>query len=145
MTEKMNKLSKTIILVVEGISSDEYILNDSSFPVLKNNFPIKVEVLMPKAYDGNLLEELTNVPLCPSQQKKLINEYKTVDAALQNNLHIRYKVLRAMFPIQPVKEADVEVKLPETDRFSRTELLLSAWQLVEDNYPLPMKGPLKEK
>lgn len=103
----------------------------------------KLEVLMPEAYDSNLVEELSTVPLCPSQQRRLFDEYKTVDNTLKNNLHIRYKVLRALFPIsadnQKIKE------LPTSDKFPRTELLLSAWQMLEENYPVPMKEPLKEK
>lgn len=144
MTEKMNRLSKTIVFVIEGISSSDYLLNESSYPILKNNFPLKVQVLMPNAYEGNLLEELTHVPLCPSTQKKLIEEYKTIDSTLKNNLHIRYQVLKALFPIEPLRYNE-KVKLPETDRFPRTDLMLNAWQLIEDNFPVPMKGPLKSK
>lgn len=36
------------------------------------------------------------------------------------------------------------LKLPPTDKFPRTQLLLSGWQQVDENYPLPIKG-LEEK
>lgn len=35
--------------------------------------------------------------------------------------------------------------LPPTDKFSRTQLLLSLQQMVEENYPVPLKGELAKK
>lgn len=35
--------------------------------------------------------------------------------------------------------------LPPTDKFCRTKLLLSLWQMVEENYPVPLKGTLAER
>lgn len=100
---------------------------------------------MPKAYGGNLVEELSNVPLCPSQQKKIFQEHPNLDSLLENNVHLRYRVLRALFPIVRKTLEDVDVKLPESDRFPRTELLLSAWQMLEENFPIPVKEKLKDK
>lgn len=35
--------------------------------------------------------------------------------------------------------------LPSTDKFSRTQLLLSLQQMVIENYPVPLKGELSKK
>lgn len=35
--------------------------------------------------------------------------------------------------------------LPPSDKFPRTALLLSAWQMVEENYPIPLNAALKAK
>ncbi|KAK6645582.1 hypothetical protein RUM43_001859 [Polyplax serrata] len=141
--EKANRLSKCVILVVDGFSCLDLNVNETSLSLLKNESFTKVEILMPAAYDGNLIEELSTVPLCPSQQRKLFEEYKTVDNVLRSNLHIRYKILRALFPVTVPAQRSEE--LPKSDKFSRTDLLLSAWQMLEENYPVPMKEPLKEK
>lgn len=36
-------------------------------------------------------------------------------------------------------------ELPPTDKFPRTQLLLSLCQMVEENYPVPLKGELAKK
>lgn len=35
--------------------------------------------------------------------------------------------------------------LPSTDKFSRTQLLLSLQQMIAENYPVPLKGELAKK
>jgi len=35
-----------------------------------------------------------------------------------------------------------EAKLPSTDKFSRTKLLLSLEQMMQENYPIPQKRML---
>ena len=62
------------------------------------------------------------------------------------------KLLKGIFPMRPTTTNDERLlkkdqlnDLPSTDKFSRTRLLLSPWQLVEENYPLPLKGVLANK
>lgn len=100
---------------------------------------------MPNAYGGNLVEELSSVPLCPVQQRNLLEKYQNIDNVLANNLHLRYRVIRALFPIARRESNSLVMNLPEGDKFPRTELLLSAWQLLEENYPIPFAGPLQNK
>ena len=59
------------------------------------------------------------------------------------------KLLKAVFPMHPPVGAggkalskEMMSQLPPGDQFSRTQLLLSPWQLVEEQYPLPLKGGL---
>ena len=141
--EKVNRLTKCIVLIVEGFSCQDLNGNDTTLSILKNNSFIKLEILMPAAYNSNLVEELSTVPFCPSQQRKLFDEYKTIDNTLKNNLHIRYKVLRALFPVSIQNKRSEE--LPKSDKFPRTELLLSAWQMLEENYPVPLKEPSRNR
>lgn len=52
------------------------------------------------------------------------------------------KVLRSAFSISSVPKTQSEaveqkISVPTGDKFPRTELLLSAWQLIEEGYPLP--------
>lgn len=80
----------------------------------------------------------------------LVSEFGSLEAALQSTGDL-VKLLKTVFPMQP---APAQVKknpseeyqdLPASDKFPRTQLLLSPWQLVEENYPLPLRGELAKK
>jgi len=71
--------------------------------------------------------------------------------ALQTNGDV-IKLLRSAFPVRLTNndinssiKNDFNENLPPTDKFCRTKLLLSLWQMVEENYPVPLKGTLAEK
>lgn len=75
--------------------------------------------------------------------------YGSVETALQTNGNV-IKLLRSVFPMHStnndVKNAlEHNINLPSTDKFCRTKLLLSLSQMVEENYPVPLKGTLAEK
>lgn len=53
-----------------------------------------------------------------------------------------FKVMRAIFPVIESSQTSCHIPRPVSDHFSRTHLLLSATQLIEENYPLPLKGEL---
>jgi RNA exonuclease 1 len=56
-----------------------------------------------------------------------------------------FKVMRAIFPISGSSWASNKAPRPVSDHFSRTQLLLSASQLIEENYPVPLKGKLRAR
>jgi RNA exonuclease 1 len=56
-----------------------------------------------------------------------------------------FKVMRAIFPVSESSWTSNEAPRPVCDHFSRTHLLLSASQLIEENYPLPLKGKLRAR
>jgi RNA exonuclease 1 len=56
-----------------------------------------------------------------------------------------FKVMRAIFPVSQSTWMSNEAPQPVSDHFSRTHLLLSASQLIEENYPLPLKGKLRAR
>jgi len=47
--------------------------------------------------------------------------------------------------INHLESNDLEKKLPSMDKFSRTKLLLSLEQMVQENYPVPLKGMLARR
>jgi len=47
--------------------------------------------------------------------------------------------------INHLENNDLEKKLPSMDKFSRTKLLLSLEQMVQENYPVPLKGMLARR
>lgn len=112
----------------------------------QSKFDVGVEFVSPYAYGTDLLSEINNVPLCLSKQRMLINQYGSMEnAAKYAPVDIKYKSLEAMFPIVCDDKKDPFAKLPDGDKFPRTSLLLSAWQMIEENYPVPLEGSLKKK
>lgn len=78
-------------------------------------------------------------------------EYGSLNAAMLSTGDL-VKLLKGVFPMRPAVTADGRAltkeemsDLPSTDKFSRTQLLLSPWQLIEENYPLPLKGVLANR
>ncbi|KAJ8894875.1 hypothetical protein PR048_000182 [Dryococelus australis] len=69
-------------------------------------------------------------------------------AVAEKELWYGFPEVRAMFPVAEAQEQlkeDEEVvcgPLPHTDMFPRTKLLLSAVQMLEENYPLPLPGEM---
>lgn len=81
---------------------------------------------------------------------EIITEFGSLELALKNTGDM-VKLLKVVFPIRYKKTKEdsdgkkAEVELPPTDKFPRTHLLLSPLQLVEENYPLPLKGALSAR
>ncbi|XP_072754705.1 uncharacterized protein Rexo5 [Anoplolepis gracilipes] len=145
--EKYNKVSHTVVFVVEGLSSYHFMAYESMFPHIVNNLKYRLEVITPAVYGASITEELATVPLTGTHSDKLIRRYGSVETALQTNGNV-IKLLKSVFPMSSrnidVKN-DCDINLPSTDKFCRTKLLLSLSQMVEENYPVPLKGTLAEK
>jgi RNA exonuclease 1 len=57
-----------------------------------------------------------------------------------------FKVMRAIFPVvESSWISSHRIPRPISDKYSRTQLLLSASQLIKENYPLPLKGELRTR
>ncbi|XP_075226129.1 RNA exonuclease 5 isoform X2 [Lycorma delicatula] len=141
--EKLTKLTHTVVFVVEGATVYDYVSSESNYAFLGNIYH-RVEVVSPMNYDGNLVEELATVPLSRTQKDKLEKKYGSLrQAELSSGLVFR--ILRSIFPIELPPCSNGYKSLPPTDKFPRTELLLSAWQMIEEGYPIPVKGELKDR
>ncbi|XP_011160098.1 RNA exonuclease 5 isoform X2 [Solenopsis invicta] len=149
--EKYNKISHTVVFVLEGLSSYHFMAYEDMFPHIVQNFKHRLEVITPTVYGASITEELAAVPLTGTQSDKLIKRYGSLETALQANGNV-IKLLRSVFPMHltnsnvnfSMTNNSVE-NLPQTDKFCRTKLLLSLWQMVEENYPVPLKGTLAKK
>lgn len=147
--EKYNRVTHTVVLVVEGLSLYHFMAYESMFPHITSKLEHRVEVVTPTAYGGSVIEDLAAVPITGIQSDKLLKQYGSLEAALQNNSDV-IKLLRTVFPMHrdPSTYAEkfkTEYGLPKTDKFPRTLLLLSLCQMVEENYPVPLKGELAKK
>lgn len=87
----MTRISKLLVFVVEGVSSYSYSCVESQCPNLSENDAC-VDILMPSAYDGNLVEEMSHIPISPGQRRQLLETHGSVDWVLKNYKHLKYKV-----------------------------------------------------
>ncbi|XP_066139000.1 RNA exonuclease 5 [Euwallacea fornicatus] len=145
--EKYTNLSSVLLLILENVSLYHYEMFEHHFPFTKSNFDHKIEIISPFAYNNDFVKELSMVPVSATQMRKLVNEYGTLEDAAKHCSEV-FDTVNHFFPINEVEEADNNLNdgsLPQTDKYSRTQLLLSGWQMVEENFPLPIKGLVERK
>lgn len=135
--EKITKVSHTVLVYVTGLSSYEFSSLQSRFKNSEKIFPVKMEVILP-ASDN--LEKFLHIPLVDLQKQSLIKEHGSLEMALK----IHTEPLQEIRPIYPVSAGEEEENqnLPTGDVFSRTKLLLSALQMTDEGYPVPVTGDL---
>ncbi|XP_012284439.1 RNA exonuclease 5 [Orussus abietinus] len=147
--EKFNKVTHTVVLVIEGLSLYHFLAYESMFSNITAKLDFRLELVTPAAYGGSIVEELSAVPLTGTQSRRLIAQFGSLESALQSTGDL-VKLLKVVFPMHSTAMNDKEkarekMQLPPNDKFPRTQLLLSPWQLVEENYPLPLKGELAKR
>jgi len=133
---KWNRLSNMIILVMEGVGIDDFKKMEKSRGWMEKHLPDMVEVVSPSSYHSSVVEELSMLPLSVRHKEKLIKEFGSLESALEKDE--AFKAFRSIFPVkfEPTKTKTSSLRL---------SLLLSATQMVTDNYPLPLSGSLGEK
>ncbi|XP_044269439.1 RNA exonuclease 5 [Tribolium madens] len=144
--EKFNRLATTCVLVVENMTLYHYMAHGNMFPFVSSTFEHKLEILAPNSSNSDVVRELSMVPLTGTQVKKFCTQYGTLEEAVHKSSEV-FDTVRSLFPIEKDKEGKNQLypDLPPTDRFPRTQLLLSGWQMVEENFPLPIKGLMENK
>lgn len=143
--DKFNRIASTNVLIVENVTLYHYLNHESAFPFLSSSFEHKLEILTPNSYNSDIVRDLSMVPLTGTQMKKFMNEYGTLEAAVLKSCEV-FDIVKNLFQItakDPILSPSAS--LPSTDCFPRTQLLLSGWQMVEENYPLPIKGLMERK
>uniref|UniRef100_A0A336K4Q2 CSON000212 protein n=1 Tax=Culicoides sonorensis TaxID=179676 RepID=A0A336K4Q2_CULSO len=149
--EKVNKLTQTVVFLIDGLTSYDFSSHESLFVKSKDIFETKLELMLPEGDEKKIVEHLACVPLTESYKERLLRQYGTLEAAMGANIDHKL-VFKSVFP---VKESDSitelsdsienETDLPEGDKFSRTQLLLSPLQLIDEDYPVPLKGELANR
>lgn len=61
--EKYSKITRTYVLIIEGVSVNDYLEHRQSFPFIDSKFPYKFEVLNPVSYGHGIVEEISNIAL----------------------------------------------------------------------------------
>ncbi|XP_076750664.1 RNA exonuclease 5 isoform X2 [Xylocopa sonorina] len=147
--EKYNRVSHTIVFVVEGLSLYHFMAYESMFSHIISRLEHRVEVVTPTAYGGSVVEDLAAVPITGIQCDRLLKQYGSLETAMKSTGDV-VKLLRTVFPMHEDPSTNIEnfkkwSELPTTDKFPRTKLLLSLCQMVEENYPVPLKGVLAKR
>lgn len=149
--KKINKVSHTIVVLVDGLSLYHFSSNESHLKSIENIFEHKLEVVMPgKKTTNEMVKEMMMVPLTNIFRNDLIEKYGSLEAAIDS---IKNPVLmvNSIFPVSDNDssdnndESDIHTVKTETEIFSRTQLLLSALQLIDEGYPLPLRGELANR
>ncbi|CAH1398131.1 unnamed protein product [Nezara viridula] len=157
--KKYQKLERRIFLIIEGAGLKDYLENVADLKTL-SQFEKQLEVLSPLQYGGDLISELALVSLTNSQRQKLASEYGSLKEAYSSG--DIFKTFRTIFPItdrsdkvaednqnKDIRLANSESPMLEKvrpkDKFSRKSLLLSPWEMIEENYPMPLNGELGKR
>lgn len=145
--EKVVKLSNTTVLLLDGISSYHFSTYQSQFETIDNVFEHKLEVIMPgsKACTG-MINEMMMAPMAQMQRDELVAEHGSLEAAI-NAITNPVFMVNSIFPVTD-SERDGEPtsnQIKDDEVFPRTQLLLSALQMVDEGYPLPLRGELANR
>ncbi|XP_064544707.1 uncharacterized protein Rexo5 [Drosophila montana] len=141
--DKFQSLSHSVVLILDGLSLYHYISNESRFEATNKIFDTKLEVVLPPQDEGRIIDAIAQIPLTNVQAQKLINEHGSLESAVELNKDPTLFV-KAIFPIEkqsPSALTGTTILHPD-DKFPRTKLLLSALQLVDEGYPIPLQGEL---
>ncbi|KAJ8981071.1 hypothetical protein NQ317_007208 [Molorchus minor] len=146
--EKYTHLVNVNLLIVENISLYHFTNHESCFPFLSSNFEFKLEMITPISYKSDIIKDLSMVPLTGSQMKRFQSTYGSLDSAVTKS-HEVFNTLKNFFPIEDPEMDPLPISTPTNlhanDKFARTQLMLSGWQMVEENFPLPIKGLMERK
>eukprot|EP00092_Neocalanus_flemingeri_P015543 GFUD01016825.1.p1 GENE.GFUD01016825.1~~GFUD01016825.1.p1 ORF type:complete len:643 (+),score=200.69 GFUD01016825.1:177-2105(+) len=135
---KWNRLSNMVVLVLDGVGLDDYNSHSDTLSWFPKHVPNLVEVVSPYSYHTTVAEELALLPLTVNHKKKLIDQFGSLESALEKDE--AFKAFRSIFPVKPVDKA----KMTSPDNL-KLKLLLSATQMVTENYPLPLSGTLADR
>lgn len=142
--DKFNKLEHTNVLIVENVSLYHFQSYENLFTYLHSNFPHKLELITPEVYHSDIVQELVTVPLTGQQTRNAISQYGSLDDAVLHGPNV-FDRINGAFPVRQNSKPSVSSNLPRSDKFPRTDLLLSGWQMIEENFPMPIKGLMKAK
>lgn len=146
--EKVNKLSHTVVLILDGLSLYNFSSLESKFETISKIFEHKLEIIMPDGQIGDkLIDEIMMAPITNIRQKDLIQEYGSLENAIELTKN-PVLMVNSIFPVGGRSDDDIDtIHVIENQKevFPRTKLLLSALQMVEEGYPLPLRGELANR
>ncbi|CAB0034135.1 unnamed protein product [Trichogramma brassicae] len=158
--ETTSNILHTNVLIIEGLSCEDYLINKSALNHLTSKLEHELEITTSGANQQSMVETLAAVPLLGIQKNYLIKEYESLEYET-GSLEDMMKLMRTIFPIRLAKDLGPDNQenenasnehtstnslniqdLPQSDKFSRTKLIMSPSKLIENSYPLPVPGSL---
>jgi len=137
--QKWNRLTNILCLVLDGVGLDDFTSSPPSW--MTNHLPHRLEVVSPASYQASTAQELAVLPLSARAKEDMIKKFGSLESALEKNE--AFKAFRSIYPVKPKEEKEGE--MAEKSDSIKLRLLLSATQMVEENYPIPLKGELEDK
>lgn len=138
--EKSNNIVHSVVLVLEGLSLYHYQCYESSFAQTSSIFSNKLDVVLPTDSQG-LLSALSSLPVTSEQRQELNDKFGSVEAVKDDV----QPMFNSVFPIASNEHTSVDKPVVGQEIFPRTKLLLSALQLVDEAYPVPLQGELANR
>ena len=158
-------------MVVEGLDVRQFSAWKNKYEKFSKDvgsiFSSQLEFISPSVYEGTVAEDLSILPLSANQKEKLKAKYGSIELALNHNGGEKcwkkgdyFKVLRSVFPmaeLEEVKRRQQKIKESKNNKLIKDEtstcsnlslklrLLLSVSQMIDESYPIPMKGVMSEK
>lgn len=146
--EKASKVSHTVVVVLDGLSLHHYSSYETIFEKSSKIFENKLELVMPgDDTKEKMLHEIITVPLTNARKSELLEKYGSLEAALNaTNDHVL--MMNSIFPVSndaAESSSPATIIDPDVEIFPRTQLLMSALQMVDEGYPLPLRGELANR
>jgi len=148
--DKWNRLVHVLCLVVEGLSVKDVANNRHEEEVarIERVFPdCKLEFVSPASYGSTATIDFSVLPVGARFRKSMVHNFGSILEALQQGAAIKRQ--RALFPVRKVREreakAKAEEKAEEDEKVLKLRLMMGPRQMVAENYPLPLPGPMAER
>jgi len=138
--QKWNRLTNIICLVLDGVGLDDF--TSSPPPWMVKHLPNSLEVVSPSSYQASTAAELALLPLSGKIKENIIKKFGSLESALER--HEVFKAFRSIYPVK-VQEDSNDEKVADMRDSNKLRLLLSATQMIEENYPIPLKGELEDR
>ncbi|XP_069702640.1 uncharacterized protein [Periplaneta americana] len=87
-----NQLSHIIVLLIEGLSLNDFQGHESLFPAVTDNFKSKLELITPIAYGGCAIKEMARVPLLCNQKHRLLKHGTLVSHGIDDGMDFWLKM-----------------------------------------------------
>ncbi|XP_062619993.1 RNA exonuclease 5-like [Saccostrea cucullata] len=124
------KVASIVVMVLSGVSNTELKKYPDSFPTLKNQFQIFIDIVNPSQYARTVPSELFCI--LPPRHQRIVASKSVAKKKVD-------KEKEAESSNKPDPPEEAEPPLHKDDAFPRTSLLLNTAQLMQEKYPLPVQ------
>ena len=96
--EKINKIMHTVVFVIDGLTANHYESHQLLYTNINKYLKHRLEVITPSSSGGSVAEELVVITLTGTQKQQLIEQFGSLQAAIQSTDDL-VKSLKSIFPI----------------------------------------------
>ena len=134
--DQWGKLGQINCLAIDGMGLEDF---QRASDGLKSLFQFQLEFISPSTYKSSLIEDLSTFALSSRKLRSLKAEHgKTSKACKEGKaFHNLENVTKTTF--------EIEAKQISSPKATKVNLLLNLNQMISENYPLPLEGPMKHR